>query len=56
MQSDFNISDIAIIEADTTPKPGDYLLALLTSKKQTVLRKYSEADSYLFQLLASNEF
>lgn len=55
MQPDFNISDIVIIDADATPKPGDYVLALLTSKKQTVIRKYSEASSCLFQLLAANE-
>ncbi|MDI1352604.1 MAG: S24 family peptidase [bacterium] len=55
MQPDFNVNDIVVINADAIPKPGDYVLALLTSKKQTILRKYSEADSCIFQLLASNE-
>ena len=55
MQPQFMLDDLVIIDGELSPKPGDYVLAYLVSKKQTVLRKYSEADGCLFQLLASNE-
>ena len=37
MQPDFNIGDLVIVDADRAPKPGDYVLACLTEKQQTVL-------------------
>lgn len=46
--------DLVIIDPSISPKPGDYVLAYLSSKKQAVIRKYGEADDYLFQLLAPN--
>ena len=55
MQPEFNLGDLVIVDADRTPRPGDYVLACLTDKQQTVLRKYSEAEACLFQLLAKNE-
>jgi len=55
MQPQFNHGDLVIVDGELSPKPGDYVLAYLVSKKQTVLRKYGEADGCLFQLLASNE-
>ncbi len=47
--------DLVIIDGDLTPNPGDYVLVYLTAKKQTVLRKYGEADGCVYQLLAGNE-
>lgn len=55
MQPDINSGDLVIIDGELSPKPGDYVLAYLSSKKQTVLRKYGEADGCLFQLLANND-
>lgn len=54
MQPDLTQGDLAVINTDRTPCPGDFVLAHLSEKKQTVLRKYGETESYLFQLLASN--
>jgi len=54
MQPQFNTGDLVIVDGELSSKPGDYVLAYLASKKQTVLRKYGEADGCLFQLLASN--
>jgi len=50
-----NHGDLVIVDGELTPKPGDYVLAYLTTKKQTVLRKYGEADGCVYQLLAGNE-
>ena len=55
MFPDFNSGDIIVIDVERSPEPGDYVLVYLTAKKQTVLRKYSEANGCLFQLLASND-
>jgi len=55
MQPDFCVSDLVVVDAQLSPKPGDYVLVYLIGKKQCVLRKYGEANGSLFQLLASNE-
>jgi len=55
MQPEFNQGDVAVIDSERLPKPGDYVLAYLPQKKHTVLRKYGEADGFMFQLLATNE-
>lgn len=55
MEPQFNPGDVVIMDGELTPKPGDFVLAYLPSKKQVVLRKFGEVDGSLFQLLASNE-
>ncbi len=55
MQPQFNVGDLVIVDAELSVKPGDYVLAYLLEKKQTVLRKYGEVSGSVFQLLASNE-
>ena len=55
MQSVFDTGDLVVIDGELSAKPGDYVLAYLPAKKQSVLRKYGEASGSLFQLLASNE-
>jgi SOS-response transcriptional repressor LexA len=55
MQPAFNAGDLVIVDGELSVKPGDYVLAYLSSKQQTVLRKYGEADGCLFQLLTSND-
>lgn len=54
MQPDVTQGDIAVINIDSIPCPGNFVLAYLSEKKQTVLRKYGETEGCLFQLLASN--
>lgn len=55
MQPVFDAGDLVVIDGTLLAKPGDYVLAFLPAKKQSVLRKYGEAEGCLFQLLASNE-
>lgn len=55
MQPDFNVGDLVVVDAEVSPKPGDYVLVYLQLKGCCILRKYGEADGCLFQLLASNE-
>lgn len=55
MQPELNPGDVVVIDGDLQPNPGHYVLVYLTQKKQTVLRRYGEADSCYFQLLASSD-
>ena len=55
MQSELNPGDVVVIDGDLQPNPGHYVLVYLTQKKQTVLRRYGEADGCHFQLLASSD-
>lgn len=54
MQPDLNQNDLVIIDSQSKPCPGDFVLAFLVEKKQTVLRRYRETETCLFQLLATN--
>lgn len=54
MSPDFNEHDLVVIDTERKIKPGYFVLVYLTEKKQIVLRKYSETDACLYQLLASN--
>ncbi|HBI21192.1 MAG TPA: XRE family transcriptional regulator [Legionella sp.] len=55
MQPEFSPGDLVVIDAERAPNPGDHVLAYFPPRKQTVLRKYGEAEGCLFQLLANNE-
>ena len=55
MQPELNPGDVVVIDGDLQPNPGYYVLVYLTQKKQTVLRRYGEADGCHFQLLASSD-
>ncbi|OGV28480.1 MAG: XRE family transcriptional regulator [Legionellales bacterium RIFCSPHIGHO2_12_FULL_35_11] len=55
MQPEVRIGDLVIVDVELMPNPGDLVLVHLPTKKQTVLRKYGEAEGCLFQLLADNE-
>ena len=55
MQPQFNPGNIIIVNTELSPSPGDYVLAYLIGKKQVIIRKYSETDNCLFQLLVYNE-
>lgn len=53
--AELNPGDVVIIDRKLAPNPGQYVLAYLPYKKQTILRQYGEADGCLFQLLAESE-
>ena len=54
MQPEFNPGDLVVVDANKLPSPGNYVLANLPSKNQTVLRKMAEAENCKYQLLALN--
>lgn len=54
MQPEFKIGDIIIVDAELTAQPGDFVLVYLPEKKQTMLRRYAEMESCIFQLQAIN--
>jgi transcriptional regulator with XRE-family HTH domain len=55
MQPEFEVGGMVIVDGDKNPKPGDYVLVHLQAKNQVILRKYSEAEGCLFQLIPSND-
>lgn len=55
MQPELNPGDVVVVDGESMPKPGNYVLAYLCQKKQTVFRKYGEAEGCLFQLLANSD-
>ncbi|PJE14681.1 LexA family transcriptional regulator [Legionella sp.] len=55
MHPDFYEGNVVIIDVELSPKPGNFVLAYQSTKKQTVLRKYCETDNCLFKLMGSSE-
>lgn len=55
MQPIFEEQDLLIISTELKPQPGQYVVAYITKSKQSVLRRYSESDSCLFQLHPTND-
>ena len=55
MKPEFAEKDLIIVSTNQKPQPGQYVIAYLAKSEQSVLRKYSESDSCLYQLHPSNE-
>lgn len=55
MAPELNTGDLIVVDSALSTTPCDLVLAYLPAKKQTVLRRYGEIESCLFQLLANNE-
>lgn len=58
MSPELKVKDIAIVDPDTLPNPGDFLIAKLEQDNEVIIRKYkqlSAAKSVLeFELIALN--
>lgn len=59
MTPEFKINDVLVIEPDATPKPGDYVVALLKCEQEILIRKYKQLSAAqevkAFELAALND-
>lgn len=59
MIPEFRINDVIIIDPDTSPKPGDFVVALIEVDQEIIVRKYKQLSASKevreFELIALNE-
>jgi SOS-response transcriptional repressor LexA len=59
MAPEFRVNDVLIIDPDTNPNPGDFVVANLGTDNEVIIRKYKQLSasktSPAFELIALNE-
>ncbi|VEG92570.1 LexA family protein [Legionella spiritensis] len=59
MIPEFRVNDVLIIDPDTSPKPGDFVVALIEGEQEIIVRKYKQLsaskEAQQFELIALNE-
>ncbi|KTD69999.1 phage repressor [Legionella santicrucis] len=59
MMPEFRINDVLIVDPDTSPKPGDFVVALIEGEQEVIVRKYKQLsaskEAQQFELIALNE-
>ncbi|HAT9135645.1 TPA: LexA family protein [Legionella pneumophila] len=59
MIPEFRANDVLIIDPDTSPKPGDFVVALIEGEQEVIVRKYKQLsaskEARQFELIALNE-
>ncbi|HAT1982219.1 TPA: helix-turn-helix domain-containing protein [Legionella pneumophila] len=59
MTPEFRIDDVIIVDPDTSPKPGDFVVALIEGEQEVIVRKYKQLsaskEAQQFELIALNE-
>ena len=59
MIPEFRINDVIIVDPDTSPKPGDFVVALVDGEQEVIVRKYKQLSASKeireFELIALNE-
>lgn len=59
MMPEFRINDVLIVDPDTSPKPGDFIVALIEGEQEVIVRKYKQLsvakEVREFELIALNE-
>ncbi len=59
MIPEFRVNDVLIIDPDTTPNPGDFVVAKLDTDNEVIIRKYKQLSasktSPVFELISLNE-
>lgn len=59
MMPEFRINDVIIVDPDTSPKPGDFVVALIEGDQEVICRKYKQLsaskEAKQFELIALNE-
>lgn len=59
MMPEFRINDVIVVDPDTSPKPGDFVVALIEEDQEVVLRKFKQISVFKeikeFELIALNE-
>lgn len=58
MMPEFRINDVIIVDPDTNPKPGDFVVALIEGEQEVIVRKYKQLSASKeveqFELIALN--
>lgn len=59
MIPEFRVNDVLIIDPDTTPKPGDLVVALIEGEQEVIVRKYKQLsaskEARQYELIALND-
>lgn len=59
MIPEFRANDVLIIDPETTPKPGDFVVSLIEGEQEVIVRKYKQLsaskETHQFELIALNE-
>lgn len=59
MMPEFRITDVLIVDPDTSPKPGYFVVALVEGEQGVIIRKYKQLsaskEARQFELIALNE-
>ncbi|CAM3161895.1 XRE family transcriptional regulator [Legionella anisa] len=59
MMPEFRINDVIIVDPDTNPKPGDFVVALIEGDQEVIVRKYKQLSASRevreFELIALND-
>lgn len=59
MMPEFRINDVIVVDPDTSPKPGDFVVALIERDQEVIVRKYKQLSASKevreFELIALNE-
>lgn len=59
MTPEFRVNDVIIVDPDSQPKPGDFVVALIEGEQEVILRKYKQLsaakDLQEFELIALNK-
>lgn len=59
MVPEFRINDVIIIDPDTSPKPGDFVAALIEADQEVIVRKYKQLSAskevQQFEFIALNK-
>lgn len=59
MMPEFRINDVIVVDPDTSPKPGDFVVAWIEGEQEVIIRKYKQLsaskESQQFELIALNE-
>lgn len=59
MMPEFRLKDVIIVDPDTKPKPGDFVVALIDGEQEVIVRKYKQLSAskeiQQFELIALNE-
>ena len=59
MMPEFRFNDVIIVDPDTIPKPGDFVVALIEGDKEVIVRKFKQLSASKemleFELIALND-
>ncbi|HBD7468588.1 TPA: helix-turn-helix domain-containing protein [Legionella pneumophila] len=59
MMPEFRFNDVIVVDLDTSPKPGDFVVAMVEGEQEVIVRKYKQLSAskevQQFELIALND-